>query len=187
MVTPDFLTADHHFYHFNVIKYCGRPYQTTEEMTEDLVKRWNETVRPDQTVLVLGDFSLSIKAVIDVTPRLNGRKLLVPGNHDHVHPVHYRKANRLEAKLPIYQEAGFEVLPLQIEIKVADQLVDVCHLPYSCYKYTNYLPADRGRWLLHGHVHEKWKVQNKMINVGVDVWDYKPVHISAIEDIILGK
>jgi calcineurin-like phosphoesterase family protein len=38
-------------------------------------------------------------------------------------------------------------------------------------------------WLLHGHVHEKWRQQGRMVNVGVDVWDFTPV----AEDVITGR
>jgi calcineurin-like phosphoesterase family protein len=43
---------------------------------------------------------------------------------------------------------------------------------------------DDGNWLLCGHVHEKWKIKNKMINIGVDVWNFSPVSIEDISKII---
>jgi len=51
-------------------------------------------------------------------------------------------------------------------------------------KHRAYRPTKEGRWLLHGHIHEKWKVNGRMINVGVDVWDFKPVSIEEIAKII---
>jgi calcineurin-like phosphoesterase family protein len=51
-------------------------------------------------------------------------------------------------------------------------------------------PADRDGFLLHGHIHSgghkdgAWKVTRKMINVGVDVWNYYPVSIREIESLI---
>ena len=36
-----FAIADMHFGHEAVIRYCNRPYQTVQEMDEDLIKRWN--------------------------------------------------------------------------------------------------------------------------------------------------
>ena len=54
-------------------------------------------------------------------------------------------------------------------------------------KFAKWRPTDDGRWLLCGHVHEKWKIQGRMINVGVDVWDYKPVPVTEIEKIINGQ
>jgi calcineurin-like phosphoesterase family protein len=57
---------------------------------------------------------------------------------------------------------------------------------YSIPRHAKYRPTDHGLWLLHGHVHEKWKSKGKMINVGVDVWDFYPVPITAIESLIQG-
>ena len=42
-------------------------------------------------------------------------------------------------------------------------------------RHVAHRPVDRGEPLLHGHVHERWRVRDRMINVGVDVWDYRPV------------
>jgi calcineurin-like phosphoesterase family protein len=65
----------------------------------------------------------------------------------------------------------------------------MCHHPYILIgpgddKYEKWRPKDDGRWLICGHVHEKWKVVDKMINVGVDQWNYKPVSIEEISKII---
>lgn len=35
--------------------------------------------------------------------------------------------------------------------------------------------------------HEKWKLKDKMINVSVEQWNYYPVHLNTIIDIISGK
>lgn len=55
---------------------------------------------------------------------------------------------------------------------------------YSEPRHVKYRPTDQGLWLLHGHVHEKWKTKAKMINVGVDVWDFYPVPITSSEKLI---
>lgn len=51
-------------------------------------------------------------------------------------------------------------------------------------KHLNFRPEDDGMWLLHGHIHEKRKTKGRMINVGVDVWDFYPTPITEIEKII---
>jgi calcineurin-like phosphoesterase family protein len=50
-----FFTSDTHFWHKNVIAYCSRPYQSLEEMNQDLITRWNARVKPEDTVYHLGD------------------------------------------------------------------------------------------------------------------------------------
>ncbi len=186
-----YFTSDQHYYHENVIKYCGRPYKSVEEMNEMLILNWNNTVHPDDTVYIIGDFSLALRPIEIIAHRLVGTKYLIPGNHDWCHP--YNKKSRKEGQLEHwtnkYKSHGLEVLPLDHTLEIPGvATVNMNHMPYDIEdsRYQKYKPKDDGRWLLCGHVHEKWKIKNKMINVGVDVWDYKPVSIEEIKKIILG-
>jgi len=187
-----FFTSDHHFWHANVIKYCTRPFATVEEMNEMMVKYWNETVGPDDTVYCLGDFSMAFRSVEVYTRRLNGTKYLVPGNHDFCHSYHKKGRNEENRKIWIkkYEDNGWIVLPEQTTFDISGvATVNLCHHPYVLIdsrddKYLKWRPKDDGRWLLCGHVHEKWKVVDKMINIGVDQWGFKPVSVQQIQDII---
>jgi calcineurin-like phosphoesterase family protein len=83
-----FLTSDTHFGHLGVCKFTGpdgvtklRPWDTPEEMDEEMVRRWNETVRPNDKVYHLGDVVINRKALKTLS-RLNGDKVLIKGNHD---------------------------------------------------------------------------------------------------------
>jgi len=53
-------------------------------------------------------------------------------------------------------------------------------------KYAMWRPQDDGHWLLCGHVHDKWKTMHKMINVGVDAWNFQPVSEVEIVRIVQG-
>ena len=91
-----FLIGDTHFSHFNIIKYCNRPFDDAKQMNEELIKNWNSVVSKHDIVYVLGDFALCGKEeIIKVTQQLNGRKRLILGNHD-------------KASLETYYRAGFE-------------------------------------------------------------------------------
>lgn len=79
-----FFTADLHFGHTNIIKMCNRPFNSIEEMDETLIANWNQTVRRNDEIYILGD--LMLKGSADVAhsylSRLNGKKYFICGNHD---------------------------------------------------------------------------------------------------------
>jgi calcineurin-like phosphoesterase family protein len=83
-----FLVSDTHFGHAGVCHFMRndgvtklRPWDNPEEMDEEMVKRWNETVRPNDKVYHLGDVVINRKA-LKTLARLNGEKVLIKGNHD---------------------------------------------------------------------------------------------------------
>jgi calcineurin-like phosphoesterase family protein len=173
-------TADLHLGHTNIIRYCGRPFADVDEMDEALIAHWNETVGPDDEVWVLGDLAMGpIDRGLERASRLQGRKVLVAGNHDRCWYGHGDKAERWIDRY--LSDAGFvEIVQGSVDAIVAGVPVHVCHFPYEgdshdADRYTAHRPADDGGWLLHGHVHERWRTEGRQVNVGVDVWDFRPV------------
>ena len=53
-----FFTADTHFFHRNIIKYCNRPFHSVGEMNETMIANWNAVVKPRSIIYHLGDFGL---------------------------------------------------------------------------------------------------------------------------------
>jgi calcineurin-like phosphoesterase family protein len=181
-MTTTFCTADEHFHHGNIIELCGRPFSSVEEMDEAMIDRWNAVVGQHDTVYVVGDFAMGkIAESLPLALRLNGRKHLVPGNHDRVWSAYNPK--KRDRWLAEYRAVGFTIEPNEI---VLDEFL-VCHFPYEGDshdedRYQDYRPVRRGhRGLIHGHIHEKWKVNGDQINVGVDVWDFAPVPFDEIK------
>ena len=91
-----FLTSDTHFGHAGVCRFLRddgvtklRPWDNPEDMDEEMVKRWNETVRPNDKVYHLGDVVINRKA-LSIMHRLNGDKVLIRGNHDIFRDDEYR-------------------------------------------------------------------------------------------------
>ena len=91
-----FLVSDTHFGHSGVCRFTRndgvtklRPWDNPEEMDEEMVKRWNETVRPNDKVYHLGDVVINRKAM-SILHRLNGDKVLIRGNHDIFRDEEYR-------------------------------------------------------------------------------------------------
>lgn len=191
-----FFTSDLHFYHSNVIGYCNRPYESVEEMNEALITNWNSVVGPDDTVYCLGDLSLAIRPIELFSHRLNGKKFLVPGNHDWCHPAHPKSKTpaKLLAMQEKYQHHGWYVLPIHHFIHLdGTTTVKLCHLPYkgdsTDERYHKYRLDDEGEWLLHGHSHSSKDTYQKgrMIDVGVDAHNYTPVSLDKILEIIRSK
>lgn len=192
-----YFTSDPHFGHRNVIDYCKRPYANTKEMDQALIENWNATVKKDKEyVYVLGDFAFAGKEYTkEILSKLKGYKILVKGNHDK------------DAKTML--ELGFDRVVENDRIKVGNHNVLVSHFPYHPVRqhvtfngkvvyqgldagvdnrYLHKRILDDGKtWLLHGHVHTAWKVKDRMINVGVDQWDMKPVNHERLLAIIEGR
>lgn len=172
-------TADLHFGHANIISYSGRPFADATAMNQALIERWNASIHPGDTVWVLGDVALGrIDETLALVGELNGRKLLLTGNHDRCWAGHGRRA---EGWTERYLAAGFaEVRQGQTHVDVGDRQVLACHFPYrgdshDHDRFVEHRPVDQGAWLLHGHVHERWRQRGRMINVGVDAWACSPV------------
>jgi calcineurin-like phosphoesterase family protein len=181
----NWFTSDLHFGHAAAIDYCKRPFASLEEMHEALIARWNERVRPEDTVYVLGDMALCrFKDFEPLAKRLNGRKFLIQGNHDHY-------------SVGQYERVGFTVFR-ELTMKIAGRMCRLSHFPYAYPWYKRLFafkselrfmdrrpPRIKGETLLHGHTHTKYKGTNDgRIHVGVDAWNFYPVSQREIESIL---
>lgn len=158
-------TADSHFCHENIIKYCNRPYANAYLMNEDLIKRWNAVVKPNDIVWHLGDFCFGKKEnVQSIFPRLNGKIRIVLGNHDH-------------HKMKFYYDVGFQ--------KVYDRPIlfnnffILSHAPLQW--ISNNLPFAN----IFGHVHDSDVYKTftaRSACVCVERWNYAPIDWETIVD-----
>lgn len=181
-------TADLHLGHTNIIRYSARPFSDAEAMNRALIAGWNEVVDEGDDVWMLGDFAMGkIDETLPLVGELRGRKVLLAGNHDRCWEEHGRRANGWEER---YLDAGFaEVRQGQLNIDISGVTALACHFPYrgdshDHDRYAEQRPVDRGAWLVHGHVHERWQQRGRMINVGVDAWNYRPVSEATICDLV---
>lgn len=158
-------TSDHHFGHASIIGYTNRPFSDVHEMNVKMTNYWNELIMSNDIVYHLGDFSFQSDRYIN---RLNGKIVLVRGNHDKDRHLHL-----------------FDLVVDGVALKIGEFNCFLTHWPIEVgRKYQNNSPElkllevyDR---IINGHVHEKWKVKGKNVNVGVDVWDFKPIHIDEL-------
>lgn len=160
-----FFIADPHFGHSRVIAYDGRPFANVDEMNREMVKRWNRTVKANDTVWLLGDLCLTTNSTFinSLVKKLNGRKNLVMGNHD-------RKS------VEFYYGAGF--------CRVYDHpvLVDgrfiLSHKPV-------FLDEGSPFFNIHGHVHNHElypTVSDHSCCVSCCRWDYRPVRLPVFDE-----
>lgn len=183
-------TADLHFGHARLLELDpGRKdaFGDVTTMNEMLVANWNSVVDYEDTVFVLGDVSMHGKN-LHYFERLMGQKVLVNGNHDSAWggAKHgwKKQADYLEHFDVVVDFTNGSLPPAR---KNGSRLpVVMSHFPYDGDhhdkdRFEQYRLRDEGTVLLHGHVHsafrERFSKKNTlMINVGVDVWDWTPVH-----------
>lgn len=179
-------TSDTHFSHANIIRYCDRPFRDVREMNEALVQNWNAIVATDDVVYHLGDLALGqdIELQIALTSRLHGDKRLVPGNHDRI-AASFEGRRDADKFRPMYEEAGWRILPEEFEHTIGGHRVVVSHFPYigdtqEHDRHVPFRPVDNGLPIVHGHVHTLFAERGRQFNVGVDVRHYVPVAESVI-------
>lgn len=183
-----FFTSDPHMGHKNIIKYCQRPFSDTNEMDEKIIENWNNTVKEDDIVFILGDIGMArtdsksrFEDLINKIKRLNGRKILVPGNHD-------RHALMSEGFRDLFEDIRY-----QLFIKVEDKEIYLNHFPFTCFDGS--YKGEGATWQLFGHVHsfpgslgldiERLdKLFPTQYDVGMDNNNYTPVSFEQVKEII---
>lgn len=159
-----YFTADTHFGHSNIIKFCNRPFNSVEEMNDTLIDNWNSTVNDDDEIYHLGDFGWKDnKLNLDILYKLNGTKYLIKGNHDKKFIKNLRVLNQFEWVKDYY------------ELEVDGRLFVLCHYPFKQWIGDYY-----GAINLFGHSHGKTKESDNQLDVGVDLHDYKPISMDEI-------
>lgn len=80
-----YITSDIHFSHSNILKFCpdSRKFADVEEMDRKILEIWNSIINEDDLTYILGDFAFTnAEKATRFAQRLNGRKILIKGNHD---------------------------------------------------------------------------------------------------------
>jgi len=163
-------TSDTHFRHQNIIRYCTRPFGDIEFHDQELIKRWNNKVHPDDVVYHLGDFAFgSPEQWQRIIESLNGCINLVKGNHDHSDKL--KKLKELPGK-------NLNFLGHYHEIKVDDEEMDVTQvIVLFHYPIESWNKRHHGSWHLHGHCHGSLTSPDYQarLDVSVDNHDYSPI------------
>lgn len=182
-------SADLHLGHANIIGFCDRPYDDVAAMNTDLLDRFAARVQPEDTLILLGDVAMGrLDDTVPLLGLLPGRRILVPGNHDRCWRGKAKRSERAEA---LYASVFHEIWHEPGPVVLNGQRTLLNHFPYrgggdhtATERHAEHRPIDHGAWLIHGHVHEKWRQRGRMINVGVDAWGGYPVHSDEIAALI---
>ena len=161
-----YFTSDLHLGHCTVLKH--RPeFGSIDEMNETFISNINETVTARDTLYILGDLTFRIgeDEANDLIRRINGRKILLRGNHD------------VEYDPGLFERiSDYEVLKYNKKVYV------LMHYPLVCWDKMRF-----GAVQLHGHIHSGAGYNDRhhemgrlQFDVGVDANGYRPVPISVI-------
>ena len=160
-----FVVSDIHFSHPNILKYCNRPFRDIDHMHEVIIRNWNERVKPGDVVYHFGDFAFrggkeagySKNKFQYWEEQLNGKIIHILGNH-------------------CLNNGGREIIT-GVDMLFGGYKIRGQHKP------PENIPEDVD-FVLCGHIHTAWKhkILNKIpiINVGVDVWNFRPVKMDEI-------
>lgn len=155
-------TADPHFQHAAIIEHCRRPFASVAEMDAALIEGWNAVVGPNDTVWVVGDFGhdrIDPRIARRIFAQLRGSKHLIRGNHDK----------------SVVESLGWSSVRDYAEIAV-----DGVRTVLSHYSLRVWNGQRRGAIQLFGHSHGRLPGTTQCMDVGVDVWGFRPVSMPEI-------
>lgn len=165
-----FLTADTHFGHEGVCRFLRddgtklRPWDNPDDMDAEMIERWNSVVGPNDKVYHLGDVVINRRCLATLK-QLNGRKILIKGNHD---------IFKLSDYTPYFDDIrAYHVL---------DKMI-LSHIPLH--------PDSKGRFKcnIHGHLHYRsvtttdGEIDPWYYCVSVEHTDYTPIEFQVIKDL----
>lgn len=155
-------TADEHYGHKNIIRYCHRPFGSVEEMDTELIRRHNAVVGDDDIVIHAGDFVVrnpgGAQPYIDA---LRGRHVFLRGSHDRW-----------------LDDDAHEIL----EQTIGGQHLVICHYAMRVWPRSHY-----NSWHLYGHSHGRLEPIGKQWDIGVDNNDFFPVSFEQIRQIMQNR
>lgn len=166
-----------HFGDLRVFNKCSRPFSSLDELEFVITKKWNNKVKNDDTVFVLGDLAEdNYTNVIEILKKLNGKKHLLIGNHD------------LKMLEQIEHSGVFESIEFMRLIDDNGRKVCLCHYPVM-----DWMEFSRGGYHVYGHIHNKtasnspaytqikdYFKDKPAYNAGVDVTNFEPVSLDEM-------
>ena len=159
----NFAISDPHFGHAGIITFKTndggrvREFDSVEQMDETMVENWNGVVRPVDRIYVLGDIVMN-RRCLPIFDRLNGKKVLIKGNHD---------IFKLKDYLPYFDDIrAYKVFP--------KSRIILSHIPiHPC-------QMERFKLNIHGHIHTNQLDDDQYMNICVEKINYTPIDLAKI-------
>jgi len=162
-------TSDNHFGHRSIIRFCTRPFDSVTDMDMAMIENWNKVVSPKDTIYHIGDFAFyrDINVTKEILRALNGRKILIAGNHDRNNVRSLSEWNQVHQYFELKHQ-GYDLI--------------LFHYPIGSWN-----KSFHNSFHLHGHSHgkyteETWDNGNRKLrlDVGVDTHNFTPWEFDEI-------
>jgi len=151
-------TADEHYGHFNIIKYCNRPFASVIEMDETIIKNHNAIVNLSDTVIHVGDFTLGKKERAGLyIKQLKGNHVFIQGSHDYW---------------------------LKNAVQIWERTIEGIHIVACHYAMRRWSKSHYGSWQIYGHSHGNLQPEGLQYDVGVDNNNFYPVSFEDLKKIM---
>lgn len=194
-----FLSSDLHIGHSKILEICSNRKllgNTVEEHNEEIIRRHNSIVGPDDNIIYLGDLIMGSKKlnIPKYLPRLNGTACLLTGNHDFL-PSEIKTPEKLKWYEDLYLNNGISQIAygcVSLSMFTHDSQHDkikLSHFPPASLtdsrdiereqRYTHLRPVIKDDEILfHGHTHSQSIVSDhNVFHIGVDAHNYFPVSL----------
>lgn len=152
-----FVIADLHLGHKNILEFepaRKRLFADIDQMHEQIIVNWNSIVRKEDQVYVLGDVAFN-KKFLPLLNLMNGKKVLIKGNHDIFGIEHY---------LPYFKDIR--------AYHVINRII-MSHIPVH--------ESQKERYILniHGHLHNKSLSDPFYKCVSVEQTNFTPLNLDC--------
>lgn len=189
-------TADLHYGHGNIIKYCNRPFMSVGEITKynnkedfkvskssidfmnnSLINNINSFVKPTDVFFMLGDTAFDTANFLECMSRINCKNIIfINGNHDP------------DVNLPQIREQLLEIYD-QVLVNIDGQNIVLNHYAMDVWEGSH-----KFYWHLYGHSHgnvEQIRRANPAydlsLDVGVDCHNFKPLSFTYLKSYFAEK
>lgn len=160
----EYFISDLHIDDENILDYEHRPFANLKEMEDTIVHNWNNKVKEDDIVYLLGDIGNPL-----ILNKLKGHIVLICGNHDN-----YDELKELYPSLEISK------YPIMV------------HGLWLSHEPITFMPKECPYLNIHGHLHSliygtedrTWKGGNRYFNVSVERINYTPISLEEIANFL---